>query len=70
MNERLLDAESVGELLHLTPQTVRVYAREGKIRALKVGKRWLFQRPDVEAFLAQQAMRQPALVAEPGQEGL
>jgi len=47
----LLDATEAAALLHVQPKRVRNLAREGKLPALRLGRRWLFQRRDLERLL-------------------
>lgn len=44
MAEGLLTPEEAGQLLNIHPETVRLWARQGRIPALKVGNRWRFDR--------------------------
>lgn len=46
-----LDANEAAELLHMQPKRVRSLAREGKLPAMRVGRRWLFRRADLEGVL-------------------
>jgi molybdopterin-binding protein len=46
-----LDVESAARLLHLHPRRVQSLARAGKLPAVRVGRRWLFQRERLEALL-------------------
>ena len=56
-----LDAEGAAQLLHLNVKRVQMLAREGKLPAARVGRRWLFRREEIEALLRR---RSPA-AAEP-----
>jgi excisionase family DNA binding protein len=40
MAERFLNSVQASQLLGVNPDTMRRYAREGKIRALRLGKDW------------------------------
>lgn len=50
-----METLSVGEaaaLLHLNPKRVQFLARSGRIPAVRVGRKWLFPRRELEALLA------------------
>ena len=47
----LLTPEEVAEKLKMTPQTVRAYLRQGKIRGLQVGGKWRMTEAAFEAFV-------------------
>lgn len=46
-----LSAEEAAALLHLNVKRVQSLAREGKLPAARVGRKWLFRRADLEAML-------------------
>jgi len=46
-----LSADQAAALLHIHPRRVRNLARAGKLPAVRVGRRWLFQRQRLEAML-------------------
>jgi molybdopterin-binding protein len=46
-----LNAEEAAALLHLNVKRVQGLAREGKLPAARVGRKWLFRRQDLEALL-------------------
>ena len=48
-----LSVTEVASLLHLNPKRVQSLARDGKLPATRVGRRWLFPRPRIEALLGQ-----------------
>lgn len=48
----ILGAEEVARILGLSPHDVRGLAREGKLRARRMGTRWRFRRDDVLVYLA------------------
>jgi len=50
--ERLLDCGEVARLLHLHPKTVERLAREGRIPAYKIGKRWLFRASEIDQWMS------------------
>jgi len=41
----------LAKLFHLTPQTVRKYLKEGKIKGKKVGTKWLVTEKAIKEFL-------------------
>lgn len=66
----LMNIEETAEFLGITTGYVRRFAREGKLKGMKVGQRaWVFDRADVEAFAAIQRPkpgRRPKDSAPPG----
>ena len=46
-----LNAEEAAALLHLNVKRVQSLAREGRLPAARVGRKWLFRREDLEALL-------------------
>lgn len=46
-----LNAEEAAALLHLNVKRVQSLARAGKLPAVRVGRKWLFHRHDLEALL-------------------
>lgn len=51
MSHELYSVEQVAERLGLHVRTVRSYVREGRLKALKIGKQYRITRGDLEAFL-------------------
>lgn len=47
-----LDAEATARLLQLHVKRVQMMAREGKLPASRVGRKWLFKRHEIEALIA------------------
>ena len=43
--------DEVAALARLNPATVRRHAAAGKLRGSSVGRKWVFQRADVEAYV-------------------
>lgn len=43
--------QELSELFDLSPQSVRRYLKEGKIKARKVGTKWLVTEEAIRAFL-------------------
>ncbi|MFB7474527.1 helix-turn-helix domain-containing protein [Kitasatospora sp. NPDC056184] len=59
--------EQVAELLGLHVRTVRGYVRDGRLRAVRIGKQYRIARRDFEAFTgAPAAAEEPAGPAAPG----
>ncbi|HKA24350.1 MAG TPA: TOBE domain-containing protein [Candidatus Eisenbacteria bacterium] len=58
-----LDVRQTADLLHMRVKRVQSLARSGKLPALRVGRRWLFPRAEMERFLRKQAT--PTLAAQP-----
>jgi len=58
-----LDVRQTADLLHMRVKRVQSLARSGKLPALRVGRRWLFPRTEMERFLRKQAT--PALAETP-----
>ena len=54
-----LDAQAAAALLHVNVKQVQKMAREGRIPAARVGRKWLFQRANLERALGSAASREP-----------
>ena len=50
--EDFLGLEEVARILGCTPDDVRVHAREGNLRARRMGTHWRFRRRDVLDYLS------------------
>lgn len=48
---RLLGVEDAAQVLGVRPEAVRIFAREGRLEAFKVGRRLRFRLAAVETFL-------------------
>jgi excisionase family DNA binding protein len=48
----MLTAREAADLLRLSPQTIALYIKQGKLPAVKVGRSWLIRRVEVERILA------------------
>jgi len=46
-----LTPDEVAQRLGITPNTVRIYLREGRIKALKVGKLWRVRESDLQKHI-------------------
>ena len=51
LSKPLMTVHEVADALKVTEATVRIWIRERKLRAMKVGKDWRVSVADVEAFL-------------------
>jgi len=60
--EQLYSVEQVADLLDLHVKTVRGYVRDGRLRAVRIGKQYRIGRADLEAFTGGPV---PASVREP-----
>jgi molybdopterin-binding protein len=54
---RTLSAEEAAELLHLKVKRVQILARQGKLPAFRVGRKWLFRGEELELMLGGPAHR-------------
>ncbi len=54
---RTLSSEDAAALLHLNVKRVQSLARDGKLPAVRVGRRWLFDQDQLETLLGGQAPR-------------
>ena len=52
--DNLLDVQELSTRLGFHPDTVREYLREGKIKGMKIGKRWRVKEEDLQKFLDEQ----------------
>ena len=52
--DRILTVEQIAELIGVTPYTVRQWARDRKIPALRLGKYWRFRESSIRQWLAEQ----------------
>ncbi len=50
-----LSVAEAAELLHLNAKRVQFLARNGRIPAMRLGRKWLFPRRELESLLAQAA---------------
>lgn len=50
MQETYFTVEQIADLLQMHPKTVQRYIREGKLRAVKVGKGWRVSGHDLSVF--------------------
>ena len=52
--DKLLTPDEVGEILQITPKTVRQYINQGLLIASKFGNVWRISEPDLQIFIEQQ----------------
>lgn len=64
MSAALLTPEEVAEHLHLTPYTIYVWLRSGRLPGIKLGHRWRVKPEDLDEFLARGRRRAPAAQPE------
>jgi excisionase family DNA binding protein len=51
MQRDLFDAKDAAILLHVSPQTVVDYVRQGHLKAAWVGRKYLIPKTSIEAFI-------------------
>ncbi|MGC7102134.1 helix-turn-helix domain-containing protein [Amycolatopsis lurida] len=61
MVNQLYSTEEVAERLGLHVRTVRAYVRDGRLRAVRIGKQYRIPREDLEAFVGS-PVEEPAAV--------
>ena len=59
MTKQLYSTEEVAEQLGLHVRTVRGYVRDGRLRAVRVGKQYRITRADLEAFVGSPVVDPP-----------
>lgn len=57
MQETYYTVEQIAQMLHMHPKTVQRYIREGKLRAVKVGKGWRIGGHDLSVFTEGETMK-------------
>lgn len=55
-----LDVAQAAQLLHLHPKRVRSMARDGRLPALRLGRKWLFRREQLEGMLGASSAAKPS----------
>jgi excisionase family DNA binding protein len=53
MSQELYSVEQVAERLNLNVRTIRGYVRDGRLKAVRIGKQYRIAREDLEAFTGQ-----------------
>ena len=51
---KIYDLQEVCEILKMNVQTIRIYIKEGKLKASKVGRKYVITEEDFKAFLESQ----------------
>jgi excisionase family DNA binding protein len=51
MTEKLLTVEDAARLLQIHPRTLRIWLRQGRIKARRYGRLWRILESDLEAFI-------------------
>lgn len=51
MEEQFLTVEQVSKILQLHPYTVLKYIKDGRLRGVKLGRRYRLKKSDVDEFL-------------------
>ncbi len=51
--EQLLDANAVAKILDLKPETIRTWARAGRIRFVRIGRSLRFRTVDVSGLMSE-----------------
>jgi excisionase family DNA binding protein len=54
VDDELLTLPEIAQTLGMNPSTVRLWVREGRLPAEKVGRKWMVRRADLEQMLAEQ----------------
>jgi excisionase family DNA binding protein len=54
IDDQLLTLPEIAETLGMNPSTVRLWVREGRLQAEKMGRKWMVRRVDLERMLAEQ----------------
>ena len=51
---KIYDLQEVCEILKMNIQTIRIYIKEGKLKASKVGRKYVITEEDFKSFLESQ----------------
>ena len=57
---KTLTVQEAAALLHLNPKRVQTLARSGRLPAVRVGRKWLFERERIESLLGTGRNTRPA----------
>ena len=57
---KTLTVQEAAVLLHLNPKRVQTLARSGRLPAVRVGRKWLFERERIESLLGAGRVTRPA----------
>jgi excisionase family DNA binding protein len=58
-DKELLTTEDIAQYLGYHIRTIRLYVREGKLPAIKVGREYRIRREDFEKFLEERKITKP-----------
>jgi excisionase family DNA binding protein len=50
--EPLFEVREVSEILRLSRQSIYALVRSGKLRAYRIGRRWMFEEGDIRTFMS------------------
>jgi excisionase family DNA binding protein len=50
--EPLLEVHEVSRILNLSRQSIYALVRSGKLRAYRIGRRWMFEESGIRTFMA------------------
>lgn len=50
--EPLLELSELSRILHLSRQSIYALIHSGKLRAYRIGRRWMFEECDIRSFMA------------------
>ena len=50
--EPLLEVREVSQILNLSRQSIYALVRSGKLRAYRIGRRWMFEERDIRTFMS------------------
>lgn len=62
--EALLTPEQVAKRLQLTPHTIYVWLRAGRLPGIKLGRRWRVKEEDLESYLDDRRGEEASMPAE------
>ena len=54
IDDELMTLPEIAQTLGMNPSTVRLWVREGRLQAEKMGRKWMVRRTDLERMLAEQ----------------
>jgi excisionase family DNA binding protein len=63
----LLSPVDIAKMLQLHERTVQLFLKQGRIKGMKVGRKWRAYRADVEDYLVNQRQQAYAMAQEGGQ---
>lgn len=61
MNEEYYTVEQISNMLNIHPKTIQRYIREGKLRAVKIGKGWRVSGHDLSTFIENDSYEKQAI---------